>query len=457
MKSPDIKSRLTLQFVAIFGAIWIVGSLIIYFASSNYRKEEFYRRLHSRSELIARLLIDEDQVDATLLQKIENANPIRLPGEKISVFDYNNMEVFTTDPENSILIEEAIFNTIRLEGDQEWTQAGEVEVLGILYEGQYDRFVVIAGAKDIYGLSKLSNLRNILLITFLTSMLIAGAVGRVYAGRALAPINQVMHEVNALDPAKLDGRVSVGNGSDEIALLGITFNEMLSRMQAAFESQKNFIANSSHEMRTPLTRILTQVDVALLKTQTAADYQHTLQVVKDEVNKISDLTSKLLLLTKLDGFKETFQTVRIDNVIWQLVDAFKINYPKVRIAVTMSEAIDDEALLQIKGNEQLLEHLFRNLLDNACKYGLDRGVEISIGAVEGGLQVGVSDRGIGIPQEDLVRVGAPFFRAGNSAGVSGSGIGMSLVKRITQIHDGNLEIDSKEGSGTTVTVIFPLA
>lgn len=458
MRAPDIKSKLTLQFVGIFGAIWIVGSLIIYFASSDYRREEFYRRLNSRSELIARLLVDEDEIDATLLQKIEHANPIRLPGEKISVFNYNNEEIFTSDPENVIDVDPMLFNKIRLAGQIEWIQQpGDIEILGLLYRGQYDRFVVIAGANDVYGFRKLANLRNILFITFLTSLIIAGLVGRVYAGRALAPISQVMGEVNMLDPAKLDVRVSEGNGTDEIALLGITFNKMLTRMRAAFESQKNFIANSSHEMRTPLTRIVSLVDLILLKPQSIEEYEKTLISVKTEVNNISALTTKLLLLTKLDGITETFQTVRVDNVMWLLVEEFRISHPKAHLTVQMDEAIDDESLLQVKGNEQLLAHLFRNVLDNACKYDLNGAVTIRIEASEPFVKISVADRGIGIPPEDLTHIGSPFFRASNSGTISGSGIGFSLIKRIVEIHGGHERIISVGGKGTTVAVFLSLA
>jgi signal transduction histidine kinase len=446
------------MFVAIFGAIWIIASFVIYFASSSYRKEEFYRRLNSRAELIARLLIDEDQVDASLLQKIENANPIRLPGEKISVFDFNNVEIFTTDTDDNLQLEEGIFNKIRLEGVIEWTQKpGDIEVIGLLYKGQYDRFVVIAGANDIYGLRKLSNLRNILITTFFVSMFIAAIVGKIYAGRALAPISHVMDQVNHLDPNKLNGRVSEGNGTDEIALLGVTFNNMLSRMQSAFESQKQFIANSSHEMRTPLTRILTQVDLTLLKPQTDGEYQKTLSIVKDEVNRISDLTSKLLLLTKLDGFKESLNVVRIDNIIWQLIESVKIAHPNCVLKVSMSDQIEDESQLQIKGNDQLMTHLFQNLVDNAIKYGNESEIEIELSAIDNHIKVSVTDRGIGIPKVDMDKIGATFFRASNSTSAIGSGIGLSLVKRICEVHGGSLEITSKEGQGTSVSVFFPLA
>lgn len=458
MKSLDIKSRLVLWFIAIFGIIWMVSSVVIYLASSNYREEEFYRRLQSRAELIARLLIDEEQVDADLLRKIEDASPIRLPGEKITVYDFANLEIFTNDPNDILRIDAEIFDEVRLSEEIRWVQEpGHIEVLGILYKGQYDRFVVIAGANDVYGLRKLDNLRNILVIAFLASLLIAGLLGKVYAAQALAPIHQVIQEVNRIDPAKLDGRVSEGNGYDEIAQLGLTFNKMLIRMQAAFESQKSFLANSSHELRTPMTRILSQIDLTLLRAHEAAEYRQALEVVKQEISRMSDLTTKLLLLSRLESFEESFQVIRMDSIVWQAISEYKLMKPDVAITVDISDEVNDEMQLQVRGNEQLLINAFLNLIDNAYKYS--NGQDISVYMEPSGAFFGIRirDQGIGVPQNELERIGKPFYRAHNSALTPGSGIGLSLVKKIVQLHSGHFQIEPSAPCGTTVLMSFPLA
>lgn len=457
MKSLNIKSRLVLWFIAIFGAVWGISSVTIYLASADYREEEFYKRLQSRAELIAKLLIDEDQVDADLLRKIEDASPIRLPGEKITVYDFKNAEIFTNDPNDIIRIDSSIFDEVRLSEEVRWIQEpGRIEILGMLYKGQYDRFVVIAGANDLYGLRKLENLRNILLIAFIASLVIAGFLGKIYASQALEPINDVIGEVNHIDPAKLDGRVSEGNGFDEIAQLGRTFNKMLTRMQAAFESQKSFLANSSHELRTPMTRILSQIDLALLKSRDAQEYRKTLEIVKQEISRMSELTTKLLLLSRLESFEESSQTVRMDSIIWQAIREYKLMKSDVMVRVDISEAIDDESQLLVKGNEQLLINVFLNLIDNAYKYSDGRGIAIYLELVGSLFSVQINDQGIGIPEGELGNLGKPFFRAQNSQLIPGSGVGLSLVKKILQIHNGEIQFESSQPKGCKVVVCIPL-
>lgn len=458
MKALDIKSKLTLRFILIFGLIWGIASLIIYYASSSYRKEEFYRRLQGRAETIARLLVDVDQVDAELLRKIEAANPIKLTGEKISVYDYLNTEIFTTDLNDTVKVNNDIIDKIRLSEEMRWKQTpGEIEILGILYKGNYDRYIVVAGAQDIYGFRKLQNLRNILVFVFFASLIIAGVVGHIYAGKALEPISQVVEEVNRIDSRQLHTRVSEGNGHDEIATLGITFNRMLSRMQSAFESQKSFIANSSHELRTPMTSILSQIDLTLLKERDPKNYHEALASIKEEIVKLSDLTSKLLLMTKLDTFNLPLEILRVDSVIWQAISELKARNPDFKVVVGISEAIDDESRLQIKGSEQLLKSAFLNLMENGYKYSHENEINVDIASGEKRLILTFTDKGIGIPETDLQNIGKPFFRASNTGPYTGSGVGLSLVQRIVEIHNGHFSIQSGLNRGTTVTTSFPLS
>lgn len=458
MNALNIKSKLTLLFILIFGLIWAIASVIIYYASADYRQEEFYRRLHGRAESIARLLVDVDQVDAELLRKIEAANPTQLQSEKITLYDYLNHEIFSTDVNDTVKINKAILDEIRLSEEVRWKQnPGEIEILGLLYKGNYDRYIVVAGAHDQYGLSKLKNLRNILLFVFISSLVIAGVSGRMYVGKALKPISKVVEEVNQIDSNQLHNRVSEGNGHDEIAILGITFNRMLSRMESAFDSQKGFIANASHELRTPMTSILSQIDFTLLKTRSEQEYHDALVSIKEEVVKLSDLTTKLLLITRLDTFQVPLEVIRTDSILWQAVGELKTRHPDFKVLVNIDQTIDDESLLQIRGSEQLIKSSFLNMLENGYKYSYDKEVEVSISVENDQLFITLTDRGIGIPQPDLTRVGEPFFRASNAATYRGSGVGLNLTQRILEIHGGKLEIRSTEGEGTTVTTVFSLA
>ncbi|MEQ8879568.1 MAG: HAMP domain-containing sensor histidine kinase [Cyclobacteriaceae bacterium] len=450
----NIKDTLTIRFVLVFAAVWLVASIAIYYSSSEFRKEEFYERLVARANAAAKLLIEVEEVDAQLLQKIESANPVKLPGEKITIYNYNNQELFSSDTQDSLRVDSVLLDKIRLEKSLNWRQ-GDVEVIGILYEDQFDRFVVVAGAKDLYGLRKLQNLRNILIIVFFISLIIIGMAARLYAGKALEPISEVISEVNEIEITNLGKRVAEGNGNDEIAKLGITFNLMLTRLQNAFEIQKSFITNASHELRTPLTSMLSLVDVTLLRKRNEKFYEDTLVSLKEDIHGLSELTSKLLLLARVDSFREEIKPVRTDTILWQAISDVSKSY-KNPIKVSISDDISDDDSFTITGHEQLLKSAFSNLIENACKFSDGRDVTVNVLNKGHKLQFEIIDQGIGIAPEDLKKLGQPFFRGQNTNPFPGSGIGINLVKKIIDIHQGTLNITSSMGSGSVFFLEFPL-
>ena len=448
----NIKQTLTVRFILVFTVLWIAGALTIYWSFADFRKEEFYQRLHTKAITAAKLLIEVEEVDALLLKKIESANTFKLPGERLTIYDFNNEEIFTTDSEDSIIVDIDRFNEIRINGDVQWKQ-GEIEVLGILYTDQFDRFVVISSGQDTFGYRKLDYLSNVLALVFVLAVFLIAIAARIYAGKALKPFAQVIEEVGQIGVDNLSQRLDEGKGKDEIARLRGTFNKMLGRLQAAFDSQKSFIANASHELRTPMTSILSQVDVILLKERESEEYIHSLSSIKEDVRELAVLAERLLLLARIDAFKETFVPVRLDSLIWQATSDLSKQFSN-QIVVDLSPDIDDERFLMIQGSEQLLRSVVVNVLENACKYS-DNEVRVTLSLEQSELVLTIADEGIGIDGKDLAHISEPFFRGTNTQGFSGSGIGLNLVKKIIDIHDGQYFIRSSIGIGTSVKIFLP--
>jgi signal transduction histidine kinase len=315
----NIRSSLTVRFILIVAIILVMAYLLIYFFSADYREEAFYDRLQSKANNTAKLLIDVDEVDITLLTKIEKDNPVNLPNEVIVIFDYQNKVLFTTDDDETLKIDNVLLDRIRLEEEVRFSQ-DNYEVLGFLFKGQYDRFAVISAATDIYGFNKLKNLRTILIIVFIISIFVVSISGWLFAGKALQPISKVVHQVDEISISSLNLRVDEGNGKDEIAHLAQTFNNMLTRLEGSFILQKNFIANASHELRTPLTAITGQLEVALLNSRSNDDYQKVMISVLDDIKSLSILSNRLLILaqTSTVGLHLKIMQLRIDEVMWQV-------------------------------------------------------------------------------------------------------------------------------------------
>ncbi len=452
----QIRRKLTYQFISIVALILLFASLAIYLSSADYRKDDFYNRLLSKARNTAKLLIEVEEVDAELLHRIEEDNPMSLPGEKIIIYNFRNERIFSTDDEGELKVKQELIDEIRLEEEIRYVEAGH-EVVGFMFADTYDRFVVIAAGKDIYGLRKLANLRNILLIVFAGSIIIVSLSGWVYAGRALSPISRLTDRVNRISISSLNLRLDEGKSQDEIAQLAHTFNLMLERLEKAFKMQKNFIANASHELRTPLTAITGQLEVVLMQDREAEEYRRSMLSVLDDMKSLNTTSNRLLLLAQAsaESSRSEFKALRIDDVLWEVRQELLRRCPEYTVNVRFDESMEQEEQLLVPGNEQLLKTAIANLMENACKYSPDHSVDIGISPRKHHLKLIFSDRGIGIEAEDLKQIFEPFYRGSNAIGFKGHGLGLSLAQRIVELHQGKLTVESEAGVKTIFTLSLP--
>lgn len=452
----NIRTKLTVRFIFITAIIILLSATLIYVLSADYRQEDFYSRLMSKASNTAKLLIEVEEVDIGLLRKIEQNNPVSLPNEKIIIFNYRDTILFTTDEKQVIKVDPQLLDKIRLEGEVRYVQ-GDYEVLGFLFKGEYDRFVVVTAATDIYGFKRLKNLAFILMIVFAISIVIVSISAWIYAGRALQPIAAVINQVSEISITSLNLRVNEGNGKDEIARLAQTFNQMLSRLETSFIAQKTFIANASHELRTPLTAITGQLEVTLLNTRSPEEYNEVINSVLEDIKNLNALSNRLLMLaqTSSDERFKKMQPIRVDELIWQAKEDVLRHNKAAVVAIDLDENLDDEDKLLIHGDEQILRTAFANLIENGCKYSSDEKTAIFITSLGNRIQIEFSDQGIGIPKEDIPNIFEPFYRGSNAQKRKGHGIGLSMVKGIIKIHHGTIHLTSEENKGTTVRIVLP--
>jgi signal transduction histidine kinase len=452
----NIRTKLTLRFISITAIIMALASVLIYVLSADYRREDFYSRLLNKANNTAKLLIEVDEIDAALLRKIEQDNPASLPDEKIKIFNYRDTILFSTDEKNIIRIDTALLDRIRLDDEVRFIQ-GSHEVLGFLFKGQFDRFVVIAAASDIYGYKRLKNLVFILIVVFSISIVIVSASGWIYAGKALQPIARVVNQVDEISISSLNLRVDEGNGKDEIAKLAQTFNRMLARLQTSFLSQKTFISNASHELRTPLTSITGQLEVTLLNRRSPDEYEMVMNSILDDIKNLNKLSNKLLLLaqTTAEERERRMEALRIDELMWQAKEDVVKHNPDFVVNIDLNPNLDEERKLTIRGDEQLIRTAFVNIIENGCKYSGNKTSTVFIQASLAGLLISFKDTGIGIPKQDLQSIFEPFYRGSNTKNIKGHGIGLSMVQGIIKLHNGTIQIISTIHMGTTVTITLP--
>lgn len=453
----NIRNKLILLFVSIVALILFATSFAVYFFSANYRQDEFYTRLTAKARAVARLTIEVKEVTHEVLIKIENDNPLNLTMEEVRVYNSDNKILYTSDQNNFIEIDDRLLEQVRNKHEVRFRR-GEYECLGYLYTDQFGHFVVIVAAVDIYGIEKLSNLRTILLITFGAAIFIIVISGYFYVGRMLQPIARVIREVDDISATSLHRRVDTGNGKDEMSKLSSTFNSMLERLEQAFTTQKNFIANASHEIRNPLTAILGQLDVSMLKERSSAEYVKVLQSVREDITTLKTVSNRLLLLAQasMEDVEKRFMVLRLDQLLWDSRTELNKLHPDYSISIDVDSSIDDESKMNVNGDEQLLKAAIINVLDNGCKYSVNNRVSVLLKSSGGKTMLQFKDHGIGIPEEDIPHLFEPFYRGHNTESYKGNGIGLSLVYRIVKSHFGDIRIQSQVNQGTVLTIFLPV-
>jgi len=450
-----IRTRITLQFSIIVSIILITFSIIIYSLLSNFRQVEFTDRLKDKALTSVKLLSDVDEVNNELLKIIDRNAINPLPEEKVYIYDFTNKLVYSSLLEDKDEIDKNILDKIRLEGEIQYSE-NDSEAIGILFKGKYDRYVVVASAYDKYGLTKLDYLRNILVAGDIVSVALIVLIGLFFSKQTLQPISNVVNQIDKITANNLNLRIDEGNAKDEIAQLAIKFNKMLERLNAAFEVQRSFVANASHELRTPLTTITGQLEVTLMKIDINDEGREVLKSLLFDIKQLNKLSNGLLDLAQanLDISEIKLSNIRIDELVGLTRAELLKRNKDYKVILSFSE-FPDENWLIIKANEQLLKSALLNVLDNACKYSENSTAKINLSFDEVFIYIDVIDNGIGITNEDLKNVFEPFYRASNAKSFNGHGIGLTLTKKIIELHNGAISINSEYKDGTMIKIQIP--
>jgi signal transduction histidine kinase len=453
----NIRAKLTFTFFLIVAVVLTAISVSIYYFSANYRQQDFYRRLKNRAINTGKVLMEVEEVNAELLKRMERNNPASLPNQYIIIYNYKNEELYSSEGTKVIPVDSTLLSKIRLANEIKF-QYRNYEVLGFLFADKYDRFTVVAAASDVYGLDALHNLRNVLIITFSISLVFVAILAWVYAGKVLSPISKIVDEVSNITEANLSQRLGEGNQKDELSKLARTFNKMLERLENAFIAQKNFIANASHEIKTPITVMCSEMEVALLQDRTKEYYTSAFKSVLAGLKGLNKLSTQLLLLaqTSAELPEQTFTLIRIDDILWEIKEELVKAHREYSIEILFDVNLNHESLL-VNADEQLVKVAILNLMDNGCKYSDDHHVTVNLHSNQPQyIALELTNTGKGIDEDNIDKIFAPFYRGKNSKHVKGFGIGLSLVSKIIKLHDGQINVKSVPYQQTCFTIALPL-
>jgi signal transduction histidine kinase len=451
----NIKTSLTLKFTAIVAGILLAFSLFTFQFSEIFREDEFTNRLKNVSKNVVINYLDKDELSTDLLKLMYEKHLNRFPQERLVIADENYEVIFASEQTKDIEID--LLKQLYKTGSEFLLNAGDTEYVAYIIPHNEKNYFIVSSAIDVAGQAKLKYLLNVLILLNIGCIFLAAISGWYFSKQALQPIKDVVSSVDTITESNLYQRVNVGNGKDEIAQLAVVFNKMLERIEQSFALQKMFVANASHEFRTPLTAMKGQIEVLLLQKRTEQEYIRTFDSLLEDIQNLISLINGLTELAKANAdFPNTnLVPVSIVDVIMDTKEELIKRKPTYKIHLKWGDFPEEEPLLEMMGDYSLLKSAFSNLLDNACKFSHDESCEMVVTFHKLSIEVNIIDKGMGIQKDEIKHVFEAFYRSNESRHVPGYGIGLSLVKKTIDLHQGKVNIQSEYNVGTKIQVILP--
>lgn len=452
-----IQTKTTILFTVITATVFLALSITIYYFADKFAHNDFYKRIELRARISAKFRFEKDHISTEAFKEIEKQYLERLTDEKAFIVQVdNNGKIIPPSPK--ALPVSYLEKIAKANGATVFYQQKGRHFAGLLYKDETGNFLVIKSATNAYGNEVMMHLRYTLIITFVCAIATIFGVGLYFSRKTFQPFRNITSRVQEISEGNLHLRLEEQKGSDEISELIKTFNHMLDRLETAFETQNNFVSNASHELRTPLTTIVAEADYALARERTAEVYQQSLHNIVQQAEKLQHLTKGLLSLaqTSFDGKKQLWERVLLDQLIFDVKDNIDAIMPDNKIIVHLPELPADHNDISLSGNCDLLKIAIGNIVLNACKYSNNQAVTIQLNIYNREGIITITDTGIGIPASEIKHIYDPFFRASNTKGFEGYGIGMPLSGNIIKLHKGRIEVTSEIEKGTTVIIFLPL-
>jgi two-component system OmpR family sensor kinase len=271
---------------------------------------------------------------------------------------------------------------------------------------------------------------------------------------ALRPIENISSAAVKISAGDLSQRINVAEAESELGQLAAVLNSTFARLQTAFVQQQQFTSDAAHELRTPVSVMLTQAQTALNRERTAPEYRETVETCQRAAQRMRRLIESLLALARLDAGQEPMKRLDFDlaNTVRDCVELVRPLADERNVKI-----VSDLPPLKCVGDSERLAQVITNLLTNAIQYNLPDGeVRIAAKSQNGMILLTVNDTGKGIAVEDLPRVFERFYRADKSRSTGGNGLGLAISRSVVEAHGGTIEVTSKENVGTTFSVRLPI-
>ncbi len=443
----SIKRKLSILISILLSLLFICGAFIVEFLYSEFRKDEFKKRLEEKALTYVKLLIDVEEVDANLLRIIDKNTVGKLYEEKVLIMNEKWEKIYQSP--NSEYFHPSELERKSLSANEKiYREESQIEIIGLRYETKQKMYYVFVAANDQFGRKSLEYL--IILLVFSTIILsIFGwiLISMIVRG-VLNPMKLLHEKISKINEQDLHERIPINSIShNEIDLLSQEFNLLLERIELAYKRQKMFTSHASHELKTPISRIVLQLE-SLKYSCNKEQHDKILEVIRQAIN-INELIDSLLILAKMeDNTVQEFHSERMDELIFIVIDEIKSEFPLCKIDFEIEDNQLIYELLMVSMNQSLMHIALYNLLRNAYHYSENQQIKINLSIHASKLCLSITNNGSILDNEDQQIIFQQFGRGKNSRKKEGAGLGLVIIKRIVDYHGFNVFYTSENRLNT---------
>ncbi len=429
----NLRNRISLVISIILTIIDLTSSFLVVYTNYEYRKIEFKKRLEEKALTTLKLLIDVKEVDRKLLRIIDKNSVNKLYDEKTLIFNDSLNLIYSSLDDHHIHWKKSDLKYLK-KNHTFFRQKGENEIFGTYYYSKGKPYYVLISAHDTRGKRKIEFLIFIMILTSITFLIASWLLIRYFVKRGLNPLNIFHKRISQINESNLNTRLEINKDiKGEIDLLASEFNLMLDRIEEAYQKQREFTAQASHELKTPIARIIVQLENLIRELGT--DKKEVAKKIILDAQNLNELIQSLLLLTKVENQDSSIgENVFVNEILENAIDKICKLYPYFKIQYNIEINDYELDVLALNCDKTLMEIVFINLLKNAYLYSDLKEVEIFVKNEENRLLVIFENDGPMINQTDVSEIFKPFVRGKNASGKSGLGLGLRIVERILSFY-----------------------
>ncbi|MBQ0117517.1 MAG: HAMP domain-containing histidine kinase [Flavobacterium sp.] len=453
-----IATRFTLVFTMLTMAILFVFASSIYYNSKKARADEYFNKLKVTSLIRGEFILDSG-VDFNMV-KLNHLNNIKIMNESdVFIFDERQHLIYQDNPKNErIVFQSNLFHDVQNAGVLKW-YIGAHQAVGTYYTFNNTSYYIFTVGYDYNGFKKIDALFVDLCWLYAITIIVIFCCGLFFSFYTLKPLKSIIDQIKKITEHNLHSRLHLDRTKDELYDLSLAFNNTLNRLERSFNNQKSFVSSISHEFRTPLSIIITELELAKETNTTVSQFEQSIDHALTDAKQLSILSTEMLDFARAsyDSSQISMNPLRIDELVLDTKLRVSKKHNNYKVSVSFDHVLFDEDLcLEVNGNAYLLDVSFANLMENACKYSENKSCKVEISKVDAQIAIRFIDRGVGIPDADLEHIFTLFYRGSNKTYSQGNGVGLSLVDQIIKLHNGTITLETEQGKGSVFTVLLPL-